>query len=151
MPPAMPCCLVMTEAAAEASLEPTAMPTSAAARAAKSLMPSPQYIATLPNPCSYQIRVFGLRSLPPPPLILHLDANNAAARCRTSRLKIQLYSQMLALIGWHAAVRQIQMTDTSCQETAVWHWAGHDLTVHTLCYAFHQIQPGCCQHTGTDA
>ena len=60
LPPAMPCCLVMTEAAAEASLELTAMPTSAAARAAKSFTPSPQYMATLPSPCSHQIRVYGL-------------------------------------------------------------------------------------------
>lgn len=50
MAPAMPFCCVMTEAAAEASLEPTAMPTSAAASAARSLMPSPQYMATLPKP-----------------------------------------------------------------------------------------------------
>ena len=38
-------------ATADASLEPMAMPTSAVARAAKSLMPSPQYMQVCPKPC----------------------------------------------------------------------------------------------------
>ena len=38
-------------AAAEASEAPTAIPTSAAARAAKSLIPSPQYMQVFPKPC----------------------------------------------------------------------------------------------------
>ncbi len=48
--PATEACLSEMEAAAEASLEPMAMPTSAAAKAAISLMPSPQYMHVLPKP-----------------------------------------------------------------------------------------------------
>lgn len=49
--PAGEVCLSEMGATAEASLEPMAMPTSAVARAAKSLMPSPQYMQVLPRPC----------------------------------------------------------------------------------------------------
>lgn len=48
--PAMEECLSESVAAAEASVAPIAIPTSAAARAAKSLMPSPQYMQLLPKP-----------------------------------------------------------------------------------------------------
>ena len=43
---------VLSEAATNASLAPMEMPTSAAASAGKSLMPSPQKIVLLPSPCS---------------------------------------------------------------------------------------------------
>ena len=39
-------------AAADASLAPIATPTSAAARAMRSLIPSPQYMQVLPKPCT---------------------------------------------------------------------------------------------------
>ena len=51
-PPAMEQRLVVTVEAAEASLDAMAMPTSAAAIAAKSLMPSPQYMQVLFRPCT---------------------------------------------------------------------------------------------------
>ena len=56
--PAMELRLVVTEAAAEASLEAMVIPTSAAAMAAKSLMPSPQYMQVLCRPCMDIIQVF---------------------------------------------------------------------------------------------
>ena len=48
--PATEECLSETEAAADAWLEPTAIPTSADAKATRSLMPSPQYMHVLPRP-----------------------------------------------------------------------------------------------------
>ena len=48
--PATEECLSDTEAAADAWLEPTAIPTSADAKATRSLMPSPQYMHVLPSP-----------------------------------------------------------------------------------------------------
>ncbi len=48
--PATEGCLSETEAAADAWLEPTAIPTSADAKATRSLMPSPQYMHVLPSP-----------------------------------------------------------------------------------------------------
>jgi len=48
--PAGEVCLSEMGATAEASLEPMAIPTSAAARAARSLMPSPQYMHVFPKP-----------------------------------------------------------------------------------------------------
>ena len=50
--PATEACDVLTEAAMKASPAPMEMPTSAAASAGKSLMPSPQKIVLLPSPCS---------------------------------------------------------------------------------------------------
>ena len=47
---------VLTEAAMKASLAPMEMPTSAAASAGKSLMPSPQKIVLLPSPYSARYR-----------------------------------------------------------------------------------------------
>ncbi len=49
-PPAGEVCLSEMGATAEASLDPMAIPTSAAARAARSLMPSPQYMHVFPKP-----------------------------------------------------------------------------------------------------
>ena len=51
--PATECCLVETVAAAETSPAPMATPTSAAARAMRSLTPSPQYMHVLPSPCRW--------------------------------------------------------------------------------------------------
>ena len=48
--PAGEVCLSEMGATAEASLDLMAMPTSAAARAARSLMPSPQYMHVFPKP-----------------------------------------------------------------------------------------------------
>ena len=48
--PATDECLSDTEAAADAWLAPTAIPTSADAKATRSLMPSPQYMHVLPSP-----------------------------------------------------------------------------------------------------
>ena len=49
--PSTEACWSEIAAAAEALLLPTAIPTSAAAKASKSLMPSPTYITVLPKPC----------------------------------------------------------------------------------------------------
>lgn len=49
--PSTEACWSEIAAAAEALLLPTAIPTSAAAKATKSLMPSPTYITVLPKPC----------------------------------------------------------------------------------------------------
>lgn len=45
-------CLVDMAAAADASVDPIATPTSAAPRALRSLIPSPQYMQVLPRPCN---------------------------------------------------------------------------------------------------
>ena len=54
MVPAIELCRVEMTAAAETSPAPMATPTSAVARAKRSLMPSPQYMQVLPSPCSHQ-------------------------------------------------------------------------------------------------
>ena len=50
--PAIEQSVVEIVAAADASEAPMATPTSAAARAMRSLMPSPQYMQILPIPCT---------------------------------------------------------------------------------------------------